>query len=64
VVVDMVKVLVVELATKLLKLVVVATPFIVVVKLVPEVESALEDITLVVATTPLILVVKTFPITL
>jgi hypothetical protein len=64
VVVDMVKVLLVELATKLLRSVVVATPLIVVVKFVPEVVKLLLEIIVVVAITPLTFVVKTFPITL
>jgi hypothetical protein len=60
----MVKVLEVELATKLLRSVVVATPLIVVVKFVPEVVKLLLEIIVVVAITPLTFVVKTFPITL
>jgi hypothetical protein len=64
VVVDMVKVLEVELATKLVRSVVVATPLIVVVKLEPEVVKLLLEIIVVVAITPLTFVVKTFPITL
>jgi hypothetical protein len=60
----MVKVLEVELATKLVRSVVVATPLIVVVKLEPEVVKLLLEIIVVVAITPLTFVVKTFPITL
>ena len=56
--VDMVKVCVVEDATRFVKSVEVAIPLIVVVKVVPLVEIPVEVITLVVAETPLIVVVN------
>ena len=53
--------LVVLLATRLVKSVVVATPFTVEVSIDPDVPSTLEEMTEEVATTPLMLVVSTLP---
>lgn len=61
--VDTVSVLLVEDATKLVRSVEVATPLMVVVRVVPFVERALEEITEVVAVRPLIVVERVFPVT-
>jgi hypothetical protein len=59
--VAIVKVLEVDDATRLVRSVVVATPFTVVVRIVPVVERAFEEITEEVAVIPLIVVVKVLP---
>ena len=63
VVVDMVRVFDVEDATRLARLVDVATPLTVVVSTVPEVESAFDEMTDEVAVTPFMIVVRIFPVT-
>lgn len=60
--VEIVNVCDVEDATRLVRSVEVATPLIVVVSVVPEVERSFEVITVVVAVTPLITVVKILPV--
>jgi hypothetical protein len=59
--VEMVRVWVVEDATRLVRSVEVATPFMVVVRVAPLVERALEEITEEVAVTPLMIVVSVLP---
>jgi hypothetical protein len=59
--VEIVKVLEVDDATRLVRSVEVATPFMVVVSTVPDVESAFEEITDEVAVTPLMVVVSVLP---
>ena len=60
---DEVNVLVVLEATRFVRLVLVATPFTEVVRVVPFVEIPFEEITEVVATTPLTVVVRVLPVT-
>lgn len=62
--VEMVRVLEVDDATRLVKSVEVATPLMVVVRTVPKVEISFEEMTVVVATTPLTVEVRMFPVTL
>jgi hypothetical protein len=59
--VETVSVFDVEDATRLVRSVVVATPFMVVVSVVPDVEISFDEMTVEVATTPLIVVVKILP---
>jgi predicted dinucleotide-binding enzyme len=59
--VETVSVFDVEDATRLVRSVVVATPFTVVVSVVPDVEISFDEMTVEVATTPLIVVVKILP---